>query len=212
MRIESIENFEQLFKEYFDMFLEEYPQGEKHYMARFEAEKIGSKVSQSVAPLLYGNHPIFIKAVECQTIAASLGSIMLNRMNVLGFNEIVSFDNTVDWYNWYNRELKEEHSQYKYISAHFRINSEIQRVKYAISNNCISEYLETVGNNYLVPFHDHAAENVEQVREASTVVNHIKNEHNYYSEVKENAPDNIATASNSLNIVSHILKFLTGKI
>ena len=212
MNIKHIESFESSLKEFFDLYIEEYPLGVKHISSKHEADKTGNRVSDAVTPLLFGNHPIFDKAIECHSWAASLGPSLLKRFNYIGFDALVSFDNSVDWYNWYNEVQNTEQSQNQFITVYFRLNSEIKRIKYAIANGVVDIYLSTLDTEFLIPFENCISKEREANETKHTIINHVNNEHNYYNEVKESAGEDVALVSNSMNIVTHVIKLMLGKI
>jgi len=81
----------------------------------------------------FGTPELCELAIEAQACAISLGPKALQRLNFIGFDELYSFDNPVDMYNWRMKVRNDKIEHATYASIAIRIDAEIKRL------DCISQ-------------------------------------------------------------------------
>ncbi|AIW17255.1 hypothetical protein VITU102760_19775 [Vibrio tubiashii] len=131
--VESIKAFKEAYGDYFKLFLDTYP--------------LLLKNKEN-----FGCNELFLKAIECQALASTFGVVAKDRFNTIGFNQLVPFDNPVDWYNWKEFVVKNEISHTIYASLAIRLDSEIQRMLYLAENDLWKHYELLDSKQFLVSY------------------------------------------------------------
>ncbi|MEM5733840.1 hypothetical protein AAEI00_19325 [Shewanella algae] len=223
MQQEFLEEFKGKFNQYFDLFLLEYPNCAKHVKARCEAEE-GTVVTQVAGELMYGEHPIYSLAIECQAMSMCLPQNILFRLNQLGLSEVLPFDNVVDWYSWYEKQRLNNESPDKYTTIFFRLNSEIERIILACSYSDFDRYAEHNCGSFIVSGIQEAAEKdaMESGSDNDNSESPDNLQHNYhftettnnnyYTDARHSLEMQSTVLSNGTNIVANVLKLLGMKI
>ncbi|EOV6284813.1 hypothetical protein ACOQ0N_004779 [Vibrio parahaemolyticus] len=223
MQQEFLEEFKGKFNQYFDLFLLEYPNCAKHVKARCEAEE-GTVVTQVAGELMYGEHPIYSLAIECQAMSMCLPQNMLFRLNQLGLSEVLPFDNVVDWYSWYETQRVNNESPDKYTTIFFRLNSEIERIILACSYSDFDRYAEHNCGSFIVSGIQESAEKdaMESGSDNDNSESPDNRQHNYhftettnnnyYTDARHSLEMQSTVLSNGTNIVANVLKLLGMKI
>lgn len=140
--------FKEKMESYFNLFLEEYPTGVKALTQEVNAPVVAGKKLH----FNFGSEKLNNMAIECQSLLVMLGPTAQKRLIKIGFEKLVPFDNDVEWYRWSQLIKDERVNPTIYVSIHFRINAEIQRMEHFLEQEMWGAYCQNLNDEYLVSF------------------------------------------------------------
>ena len=132
--IDILNKLEKCLEKYFSIFIEYYP------------DALSMKDSRDFAP-----GDLYQLTIEAHCLTAILGKSCVERLNYVGFDEYISFDNPVDWYNWAAKVRELKIPKEVYLSISIRIDSELKRIRFLIENEQFNSYENLKYSNYLKP-------------------------------------------------------------
>ena len=128
-----VDKFQSSFEQYNKLFLDNYP--------------LFSKKEYD-----FGSRELNELGIQCQAYLSMLGATAKARMNFIGFQKLVAFNNEVDWYNWkiWITENKINHTLY--LSISMRIDTEIKRMRVFLLEDDWEAYCSHSEEEYSVSY------------------------------------------------------------
>lgn len=116
-----VDKFQSSLDQYHELFLHNYPLFSKK---EFD----------------FGSRELNDLGIQCQAYLSMLGATAKARMNFIGFQKFVAFDNEVDWYNWKIWIKENEISHTVYLSISMRIDTELKRMRVFLMEDAWESY------------------------------------------------------------------------
>ncbi|MGL6313044.1 hypothetical protein [Vibrio sp. WXL103] len=129
-----LDDLEECLEQYFKIFLEYYPKSWSHNDA------------DAFAP-----DELYQLSIRAHCLRAMLGSYCVDRLTYIGFDELIPFDNPIDWYNWAAFIRDNRVPREKYLSIGIRIDSELKRIRFLIEREGCDDYKNLSFGQYMVP-------------------------------------------------------------
>ena len=98
----------------------------------------------------FGCAELYKVAIKAQCLACMLGEKAKKRLNYIGFSELFSFDNPVDWSNWKSGIVEKQIDHTIYASIAIRIDAELERIMFFLENGNWDAYNNFSCTEFLV--------------------------------------------------------------
>ena len=199
-----IDELEECLEHYFQIFIECYP----------DSHTVRDRG-------VFGPDELYQLSIKAHCLRAMLGSDCVNRLEYIGFDEYISFDNPIDWYNWAAFTRENKIPREKYLAIGIRIDSELKRLRFFAERESLEQYGNLSYGPYMIPAIISEPQNKtasdssvkldsdsEKNREQHGVF--IGNIHvNYSAEHEKEAIDNLDKLHKKSSIVTSWLSLLT---
>ncbi len=133
MNNEILDELTDCLKEYFECFIKYYP----------------DSLSQK-DETIFGPNELYQLSIKAHCLRAMLGAECVKRLNHIGFDEYIPFDNPVDWYNWKIEINEKKIPRETYLSIGIRIDSELERLRFFIEREQFGSYENLSYGRYFV--------------------------------------------------------------